>query len=463
MTYPLETGQLARLCERASAPLLSLQGVDIRFEGRPILASVDLTCEASGILALLGPSGTGKSTLLRALSGALSAAGGISIGGDIQYGGAPLGPGNRPLLIEQKLPLILSTVIEFLAGGLPDRSALTRLQQIEAIRVRLAGAGLERLIPALGARLVDLTFSDRICLAIMRALGSDPALICLDEPTAGMDARAASAVQALIAREAERRAILLVTHHLGEAEKFADRVALLAGGRIVEQGPAEAFFSGPRTAAGRQFLSTGSCALPSPATPKLHLAPESRGPARLSDARSDFVADNRGPGGFRWLIDGCLGGAPQPGLLGDLETDLAALARVGTTLLVSLTEAERIAPAALARHGLRGLWFPIPDMEAPKPDAALRILVEAEQEMRRGGAVIYHCKAGLGRAGLMLVSHLIVRGHAASKALALARERKRQWVESLEQEQYLWDLELFLALKLDDQAPGGAVADAVSD
>jgi protein-tyrosine phosphatase len=77
--------------------------------------------------------------------------------------------------------------------------------------------------------------------------------------------------------------------------------------------------------------------------------------------------------------------------------------------------------------------------------------------------VIYHCKAGLGRAGLMLVSHLIVRGHAASKALALARERKRQWVESLEQEQYLWDLELFLALKLDDQAPGGAVADAVSD
>jgi atypical dual specificity phosphatase len=80
----------------------------------------------------------------------------------------------------------------------------------------------------------------------------------------------------------------------------------------------------------------------------------------------------------------------------------------------------------------------------------MRVCVEAENDMRTGGAVAYHCKAGLGRTGLMLVAHLILRGAAAPQALAFARERKTQWVQSLRQEQFLWDFELFMALKLED-------------
>ncbi|MEZ5875966.1 MAG: ATP-binding cassette domain-containing protein [Hyphomicrobiales bacterium] len=430
--------------------LLSLDDIAVSYGQRRVLTSVTLDVAAHGVLALLGPAGTGKSTLLRVISGMQTQGGSVRIDGKMRYRGLPLGPENQPVLLGQKLPQLLTTVTDYLVDGMPNRNQLTRLEQIQTLHAMLQMRGLDYLIDSLDERLVDLTFADRRYLAVARVLQCRSPLICLDEPTADMDDDQAAPVRRMIGSERYRRAIIMVTHHQGEAREVADDVALLAGGRIMERSAAANFFERPSTAAGRQFLRTGSCDLPSPGTPKTHLAPENRGEVKIRAMRSSYVPESRGPTGFCWLLGGRLGGTPQPGLFTELDTDLAALKRVGTTLVITLTEERTIAESDLARHGLRALWFPIPDMDGPDPAAAIRICLEAEKEMQAGGAAVYHCKAGLGRTGLMLVSHLILRGMAAPHALAFARRRKRQWVQSQKQEQYLWDFELFLTLKFDD-------------
>jgi len=80
-----------------------------------------------------------------------------------------------------------------------------------------------------------------------------------------------------------------------------------------------------------------------------------------------------GPSGFEWLLPGRLGGTARPGLLHSIDADLAALSRMGATHLVTLTD-EWEAPAdALAREGLAGRHFPIPDMGVPDLDEALEL------------------------------------------------------------------------------------------
>lgn len=126
-------------------------------------------------------------------------------------------------------------------------------------------------------------------------------------------------------------------------------------------------------------------------------------PAGQFDKPSDYI----GPPQFRWLIRGNLGGAPRPGLTSTLVDDLEALKRVGINLLVTLTEEWQPPGPALANSGIRGIYFPIPDMGAPSPKAARRLCQTVAEEISRGKAVAYHCQAGCGRTGTLLAAQLI--------------------------------------------------------
>jgi len=392
---------------------------------------------------MMGPAGTGKSTLLRTLCCEWGPAGSVRVFGEAKFRGRTIGNENCPVLVAQQLQF-LSNVHDYLAGGLANRSELTRTAQREIFAAALHRADLPYLVGALDLRLMDLTPLDRKCLGLIRALGSDPALICLDELTAGLDD--AAPLLSIIKKERSRRAFLVVTHHQGHARAIADDVVLLAGGRIVERSPSESFFASPRTQTAAHFLKTGGCDLPSPNARPEYLAPERRSQPELPPPARTEQSDSEGPPGFRWLIEGRLGGTRQPGIFGDFEQDLEALHRIGATVLVSLTEQPLSARDSMERLGLRYHWLPIDDMGVPDLAAAAGFCAAMEREIERGAVVVYHCLAGHGRTGLMLVAHLIYRGMTASQALTHARRRKREWVQSLCQEQFLWNLELHLAM-----------------
>jgi ABC-type phosphate transport system ATPase subunit len=428
-------------------PLLSLRGFGVAYGDRRILTSVELKIPTRRIIVMMGPAGTGKSTLLRTLCGEVAPAAAVRTFGEASFRSRPLAAGNRPVLVAQRLPRFLSTVHDYLADGLTNRSELTQAEQRQWLAADLRRARLPHLIAALDLRLTDLTEVDRKCLSLIRALGGDPPLVCLDELTAGLDDEA-QPLLSIIKDERCRRAFLVVTHHQGHARAIADDIVLLAGGRIIEHGPAPSFFAGPQTEAAAHFLKTGSCPLPSPDARPKHLASECQPPPEIPAPGRLNRSDSRGPPGFRWLIDGRLGGVRQPGIFGDIEQDLEALRRVGATVLVSLTERPPVA-AAVERFGLRHYWLPIADMGAPDLADAVELCALMEREIEAGAVVIYHCLAGHGRTGLMLAAHLIFRGMTSSQALAYARGRKSKWVQSLNQEQFLWDLELHLAMRDD--------------
>ena len=444
--------------------ILQLRGFGVAFGERIILDDVNLDVPPAGPLVLMGPAGTGKSTLLRSLAGLNTASPSFRCWGEIRFGS---GARETPPLVAQKSRLLMASVRENLVSELPERHTLDLGQQRELAARLLARAGLDELRDRLDDNVVDFPLAIQRRLAIARTLAPNPRLLLVDEPTAGLDDTASEALLDQLAREAGQRAILVVLHNQRQARHLGGHTALLAGGRIQEIQATDTFFAAPRHAVTRHFVRSGSCGLPAPGTPPEHLEPEAAEhaastptpppasapqtspgaeacPDRGDTSRTTAAPAAFGPRNFMWLQPGRLGGTPQPGLFVELEYDLEALRRIGIEVLVSLTE-KPLDPDILARFGIEGIAFPIPDMGAPEPASAKTLCARIEQYLHEGRAVALHCKAGMGRTGTLLVAQLIYQGMDALKALEQARRIEPRWVQSQEQVEFLQAFERHLA------------------
>lgn len=189
------------------------------FDGREVLRGLDVTIPPGEFVALLGRSGTGKSTLLRILGGL-----------DPDYGGDVLVPRRRSVVFQEPRLLPWQRALPNVALGLaPDRDARVSVRQrsLDA----LAEVGL-----ADHARAWPVTLSggeaQRVALA--RALVREPQLMLLDEPFGALDALTRTRMHALLQDLCSRHnpAVLLVTHDVDEAILLADRVLVLVDGAI---------------------------------------------------------------------------------------------------------------------------------------------------------------------------------------------------------------------------------------
>jgi sulfonate transport system ATP-binding protein len=184
------------------------------FDGRQVLEGLDLDIATGEFVAMLGVSGTGKSTLLRAMAGLDR-----EVTGEIEVPG--------PVAVAFQEPRLL-----------PWRRVLANVAL--GLRVPDAGVVALRALAEVGltdrARAWPLTLSggeaQRASLA--RALVREPGLLLLDEPFSALDALTRMAMHRLVLRlwERHRPAVLLVTHDVDEALVLADRVLVLAGGRL---------------------------------------------------------------------------------------------------------------------------------------------------------------------------------------------------------------------------------------
>lgn len=410
--------------------VLSLRGFGVAYGDKVVLAEVDLEIPASGMTVLVGPCGTGKSTLLRTLAGQASANPALRTWGEADHLGLPLGASPAwPALVGQSAQLMMSSVFENLICNLPGRARLTRADQREIIERWLWENGLESLAARLEEPVVSLSLAMQRHVAILRAVASDPRLLCLDEPTANLSDEEADHLIAHLCREARQRALIVTTHHQGHARRLGGRVALLAGGRIQELQSAAAFFDAPSTPAGIDFVRSGTCRVPSPDARPDDLDDSVPPPPPLPAAARSAISGACGPRGFLWLRPGELAGTPLPGVFHDRDYDLAALRRVGIRHLINLTEQETPADV-VARFGIASHWFPVVDMMPPTIAQAEAICALIERLVVAGEPVAVHCRAGLGRTGTVLAMSLIHNDHGALEALEAVRRIEPRWVQS---------------------------------
>lgn len=420
-----------------SKPVLSLREYGAAFGERIVLGSINLAIPARGVFVLMGPAGTGKSTLLRSLAGVTDAAPSFRRWGSAEYAGAPLGAGESPVLVAQNARLMMSSVFENIVHSLPERESLTVAQQRRLAARLLGHAGLTSLSETLDVPVVGLPAAVQRHLAIARTTAANPRLLCVDEPTTDLGADEAHRLIRYMRAEAKRRAILVVVHNQQHARMLGGNTALLAGGAIQECRPTEEFFNRPRQAVTQDFVRTGSCNLPSPGARAEDLDESVRPTVRpVPVDAGTYVSDAFGPRGFLWLKKGLLAGTPRPGVFLDVDYDLKALQRVGIRVLVSLTETPMEAEL-LARYGIAGFWSPVEDMAAPTIEQAKEVCSHVAGLTAQGQAVAYHCKAGLGRTGTFLAAQLIWEGSTALDALERVRRIEPRWVQSDEQVAFL--------------------------
>jgi iron complex transport system ATP-binding protein len=220
--------------------VIALAGVSVALDGRTVVAGVTLRVPRGGWTTVIGPNGAGKTTLLRAVAGAVARTGAVSVDGRDPRAQAPPVRARTLAVVWQSplLPLDM-TVAEYVLLG---RTAhLGMLGRAAAADARAAAAAVARLdLERLAdRRLGALSGGERQRAALARALAQEAPVLVLDEPTTALDLGRQQEVLELVGELRAERGLTVIgaMHDLTLAGQYADRVALLDGGRLVAEGP----------------------------------------------------------------------------------------------------------------------------------------------------------------------------------------------------------------------------------
>ncbi len=227
-----------------SEPAVVVESLVKRFAAKTAVADLSFSVGAGEIYGLLGPNGAGKTTTLRVLAGILTPTSGRALVAGIDVA-------RDPLEVRRRLGFLTNTT--GLYARLTGRELLDYFARLYGLPRANAGRRVEALAaaldlhPFLGRRCEALSTGERQRLSIARAMLHDPAVMILDEPTAGLDVLASRFLRAFVRAERDRgKAVVFSTHYLAEAELLCDRVGLLHQGRLLAEGPPAAL----RAAAG---------------------------------------------------------------------------------------------------------------------------------------------------------------------------------------------------------------------
>jgi len=256
---------------KASASGIVLETVDLTvyYNGRKVLDKVNAVFHENRITAIIGPSGSGKSSLLRSLNRLNDLIPGARVEGRVYYRGTDIYSKEVDVyslrakigMVFQKpnpFPMSIYDNVAFglRVNGVRDENMIEKRVE-EALR-------LAALWDEVKDRLYDnaytLSIGQQQRLIIARALAVEPDVLLLDEPTSSLDPISTSKIEEVLARLKERYTIVIVTHDLGQARRLSDHTIVLmpdksGTGRLIEQGPTRRVFEDPINEKTRTYIS----------------------------------------------------------------------------------------------------------------------------------------------------------------------------------------------------------------
>jgi len=219
--------------------LLTARGLGVTLSGRVVLKDVSLALSAGHLVALVGPNGAGKTTLLRSLAGLIPSDGIIEIGGQAlsslplrerakRFGYLPQGH-----VVHWPLPARDIVALGRYPHGATDPARLSP-RDTEAVLRAMQAVDVMQFSER---RVTELSGGERSRVALARVLAVEAPVILADEPTASLDPRHQIDVMKNLRTTADNGVlVIVVTHDLGLAARFADHVLVLREGRLVSQG-----------------------------------------------------------------------------------------------------------------------------------------------------------------------------------------------------------------------------------
>jgi spermidine/putrescine transport system ATP-binding protein len=236
--------------------MLDIQDLYKTYEGQPLLKGVTFRVQAGETVCLLGPSGSGKSTLLRLIGGLEQAEAGRILWDGVDQAGVPAHRRQFGLMFQDYALFPHRSVAENVAFGL-------RMQRLPAPQIReqveqaLKQVNLEKFG---GRRVTDLSGGEQQRVALARALAPRPRLLMLDEPLGALDRTLREQLLDELRGLLHHTGIpaIYVTHDQEEAYALADRMILLHGGRVEQDGAPGEVFQHPATAWAARFLGLGN-------------------------------------------------------------------------------------------------------------------------------------------------------------------------------------------------------------
>lgn len=240
--------------------MIRLRNIHKTFGELGVLKGIDLDIEEGEVISIIGPSGTGKSTLLRCIN-CLE----MADKGEIQIGDYSVDVTkitkkdmlwlrrNTGMVFQNFYLFNNKTVLQNITEGL---RVVKKMKKIEAEDIALKMLEQVGLLEKRNNYPSSLSGGQQQRVAIGRALALEPKILLLDEPTSALDPELVNEVLVLIKKLAtQNRTMLIVTHEINFARNVSDRVCFMDHGIILEQGPAKEVIDNPKNERTRQFLN----------------------------------------------------------------------------------------------------------------------------------------------------------------------------------------------------------------
>jgi len=243
---------------------VTVENLTVRFKSTPLLDGISATFEPNKVTAIVGPTGCGKTTLLRSINRMHDHVAGMRVEGSVVVEGVDIyGMDVNVREVRRRVGMLFQRPNPFprsiaenvglapRAHGLANRGSIHELVRAELTTVGLWDAVSTRL----GSSPFSLSGGQQQLLCLARTLALSPDVILLDEPTSALDPDTTEHIEGLLRQLAERMTVLIVTHNLAQASRISDNVLFLMKGSVVEAASARTFFHDPADERSRAYVS----------------------------------------------------------------------------------------------------------------------------------------------------------------------------------------------------------------